>query len=71
MIKPIRKKCPKCGKLARKERSLTTMKGRDGKLHSWEVFVHREEWTMGFHLVHECCYIEKLPKNPATIKVNP
>lgn len=52
-------KCPKCGKPARKEEKLTTLEGKGGVKRSWRVYVHREETTMGFHIIHECCYVNE------------
>jgi hypothetical protein len=52
-------KCPKCGKPARKEKKLMPLTGKDKVSRSWRVYVHREEVAMGFHLIHECCYVEE------------
>jgi len=52
-------KCPKCGKLSRKEKKLITLKGKDKVSRSWRVYVHHEEMAMGFHIIHECCYVEE------------
>lgn len=34
---------------------------------SWRVYVHREEVAMGFHIIHECCYVKESRPTPRAV----